>query len=347
MTPVIGGRSGRRAPAPGRRRGGRRVADDDLADVADLQRGLVGAVVVGDLPAHQAGVERRAPLVVGHRVGDVVEVHGLPRRLGRGALGERGGGRGHRRHHRQALDQLPAVHPAGLELVQQRLDRLFHDGGPFVTTGSELRRRCCRRRRQRTRGTAWRAEGRRASRRPTGTRRTSASAPRGGCRAAWSTPRPRGATRWPGWDSCGRARGLVTTRPPPGRSLARTSVTDGGAVSGWQSAAGVHPLRHRGLVLALALHHVHPAVAVEVGERQPERARRGLAVEGVEPGREMSLAVVDEQPIRPAQRADHEVRIAVGCRRRGTPPCCRLRRRWRPAATSRRSRRGSGPCRRS
>ena len=140
MTPVIGGRSAS-PPAPGAV-GASRVADDDLADVADLQRGLVRAVVVGDLPAHQAGSRTRRSACS----------RSPSTRCGRGApvfhgafagapLGERGGGRGHRGHHRQALDQLPAVHLAGLELVQQRLDV---SGSMMAVPSSTTGRSCAR-----------------------------------------------------------------------------------------------------------------------------------------------------------------------------------------------------------
>src|SRR5262245_44226450 len=44
------------------------VADDDLADVADLHRALVVAVVVADVPTHQIAIERRALAVVGDGV---------------------------------------------------------------------------------------------------------------------------------------------------------------------------------------------------------------------------------------------------------------------------------------
>src|SRR5439155_26721775 len=56
------------------------VADDDLADVADLQRRLPLPLVVPDLPAHEIAVERGALPVVGYGVRDVIEPDGLPRR---------------------------------------------------------------------------------------------------------------------------------------------------------------------------------------------------------------------------------------------------------------------------
>ena len=50
-----------------------------------------------------------------------------------------------------------------------------------------------------------------------------------------------------------------------------------------QADAREHALVDRRLVLALPLHDVHAAVAVEIGEREAERAGRRLAVEDVEP----------------------------------------------------------------
>src|SRR5436853_6228035 len=74
LTARAAGRRGR-ATAPGR--GGRRagftglasVADDDLADVTDLERRLPRALVVLDLPSHQITVERGAAAIVRHGVG--------------------------------------------------------------------------------------------------------------------------------------------------------------------------------------------------------------------------------------------------------------------------------------
>jgi len=69
-------RASRSARVPGT------ISDDDAAHIADLHRALLLAVVANDLLSHQVAIERGAPPVVGHSVGDVIEPHRLPRRRG-------------------------------------------------------------------------------------------------------------------------------------------------------------------------------------------------------------------------------------------------------------------------
>ena len=78
-----------------------------------------------------------------------------------------------------------------------------------------------------------------------------------------------------------------------------------------QAAAGVDALGHGLRMLALSLHDVHAPVAVEIGEGHAERARRLLAHEHVDPGREVAASVVDDQAVRATERSDHEVGVAV------------------------------------
>ena len=61
-------------------------------------------------------------------------------------------------------------------------------------------------------------------------------------------------------------------------------VTEGGAVSGARPRPLMHALADGGRVLALALHHVHAAIAIEIGEREAERAGCWRAVEDIERG---------------------------------------------------------------
>jgi len=110
------------------------VPDDDLADVADLHRALVLAVVVPDLPAHEIAVEGGALAVVGDGVGNVIEPDGLERRRRRRGgdgrdtpLRQRGTGRrGGDRRQREALYELPPRHLAALEVGQQTSDHGLH-----------------------------------------------------------------------------------------------------------------------------------------------------------------------------------------------------------------------------
>ena len=146
---------------------------------------------------------------------------------------------------------------------------------------TEWRTLSCRRHRSRTRGTASRGRGRRANRRATGIRRTSASAPRA-CRPASST-RPRPASiRSAGSGSCDRARARARRGAPPIASAPHHGDRRRRRV-GRRPRSGEHALVGRRLVLALPLHDVDAAVAVEIGERDAERARRRRAVEDIEP----------------------------------------------------------------
>jgi hypothetical protein len=81
----------------------------------------------------------------------------------------------------------------------------------------------------------------------------------------------------------------------------------------WRDAAAEkHPLVDGLGVLALALHHVHPPVRIEIGEREAERAWRRRAVENIEADLQPPLPIVHQQSIGSTERPHHEVGITVG-----------------------------------
>ena len=80
---------------------------------------------------------------------------------------------------------------------------------------------------------------------------------------------------------------------------------------GREAPAQEDPLTFGALHLALRLHDVHPPVAVQVAQRQSKRARSPVSHEDIVGGPEVTCAVIEQEPVRPAQRADHEIGVAV------------------------------------